>query len=228
MLFTFPSRYWFTIGLSGVFSLAGWAPLFHTEFLVFRTTQDTTKVRKEVVYGVITLFDRTFQSVPLSLMLPTSWSYNPADAETSAVWAVPRSLATTGGITFVFFSYGYLDVSVPHVRSMLAMVTGLQPDGLPHSEIKGSFVICTSPLLIAAYHVLLRLREPRHPPSALAYFLFPFRVDELKKFSFSNGLIYFLAYFFALCLVLFYCFCPSCQRSFGFLTSSVFGNLSGE
>ena len=32
------------------------------------------------------------------------------------VWAVPRSLATTCGITFVFFSYGYLDVSVPHVR----------------------------------------------------------------------------------------------------------------
>ena len=32
------------------------------------------------------------------------------------VWAIPRSLATTYGITFVFFSYGYLDVSVPHVR----------------------------------------------------------------------------------------------------------------
>ena len=25
VLFTFPSRYWFTIGLSGVFSLTGWA-----------------------------------------------------------------------------------------------------------------------------------------------------------------------------------------------------------
>ena len=52
-------------------------------------------------------------------------------------------------------------------------MTGLQPAGLPHSEIAGSIVICTSPALIAAYHVLLRLREPRHPPSALAYFLFP-------------------------------------------------------
>ena len=29
---------------------------------------------------------------------------------------------------------------------------------------------CTSPRLIAAYHVLHRLREPRHPPCALAYF----------------------------------------------------------
>jgi hypothetical protein len=31
--------------------------------------------------------------------------------------------------------------------------------------------ICSSPWLIAAYHVLLRLWEPRHPPYALNYFL---------------------------------------------------------
>ena len=31
------------------------------------------------------------------------------------VWATPISLATTLGITFVFFSSGYLDVSVPRV-----------------------------------------------------------------------------------------------------------------
>ena len=37
----------------------------------------------------------------------TSRSYNPGEAVTSPVWAVPRSLATTGGITVVFFSYGY-------------------------------------------------------------------------------------------------------------------------
>ena len=45
------------------------------------------------------------------------------------------------------------------------------PDGLPHSDIPASRVICTYTGLFAAYHVLLRLREPRHPPSALAYFL---------------------------------------------------------
>ena len=32
------------------------------------------------------------------------------------VWAVPRSLATTKGIALAFFSWGYLDVSVPPVR----------------------------------------------------------------------------------------------------------------
>ena len=43
-------------------------------------------------------------------------SYNPNKAVTSLVWASPASLATTTGITLVFFSYRYLDVSVPCVR----------------------------------------------------------------------------------------------------------------
>ena len=44
-----------------------------------------------------------------------SWSYNPNIAVTTLVWANPRSLATTYGITFVFFSSAYLDVSVQRV-----------------------------------------------------------------------------------------------------------------
>ena len=31
-------------------------------------------------------------------------------------------------------------------------------------------LVCSSPQLIAAYHVLLRLLEPRHPPYALICF----------------------------------------------------------
>ena len=41
---------------------------------------------------------------------------------------------------------------------------------MSHSEIAGSRDICSYPALIAAYHVLHRLREPRHPPCALSYF----------------------------------------------------------
>jgi hypothetical protein len=33
-------------------------------------------------------------------------------------------------------------------------------------------VVCTSPHIFAAYHVLRRLQEPRHPPCALIHFLF--------------------------------------------------------
>ena len=170
MLFTFPSRYWFTIGLSGVFSLTGWAPLIHAEFLVLRATQDYTGLRLRFVYRAFTFSGAAFQRLPLRSLLAVSCSFYPGGAETPPVWALPRSLATTCGITVVFFSCGYLDVSVPRVRLPDGM-TGLLPAGLPHSDIPGSRVICTSPGLFAAYHVLLRLREPRHPPSALAYFL---------------------------------------------------------
>ena len=89
------------------------------------------------------------------------------------VWAVSISLATTLEITFVFFSSRYLDVSVHEVRSH-CWVMCLQHTGLPHSEITGSKDICSFPVLIAAYHVLHRLQEPRHPPYALIYFLLVF------------------------------------------------------
>ena len=39
--------------------------------------------------------------------------------------------------------------------------------GLSHSETRGSKATCAYPRIIAACHVLHRLREPRHPPCAL-------------------------------------------------------------
>jgi hypothetical protein len=39
--------------------------------------------------------------------------------------------------------------------------------GFPHSDIHGSTLVCSSPWLIAANHVLHRLLVPRHPPNAL-------------------------------------------------------------
>jgi hypothetical protein len=41
VLFTFPSQYWFTIGLSVVFSLTGWCRQIQTGRLRPRHTQDT-------------------------------------------------------------------------------------------------------------------------------------------------------------------------------------------
>src|ERR671914_1428842 len=40
VLFTFPSRYWSTIGRQGVLSLRGWAPQIHTEFHGLRATRE--------------------------------------------------------------------------------------------------------------------------------------------------------------------------------------------
>ena len=103
--------------------------------------------------------------------VPISGSYNPVSAETDTVWALPRSLATTGGITFVFSSCGYSDVSVHRVRLRICMrMTGLRPAGSPHSDTGGSQAACASPPIFAACRVLHRLPEPRHPPCALSFF----------------------------------------------------------
>ncbi len=85
-----------------------------------------------------------------------AWSYNPDVAETTSVWANPRSLAATYGITFVFSSSGYLDVSV-HRVCFPCGIPCLQHGGLPHSDTCGSYRMCRSPQIFAAYRVLLRL-----------------------------------------------------------------------
>ena len=100
-----------------------------------RATQDTTII-SSYPYGTITSLvnlSRLFRFNPHRI----SWSYNPKIAVTTLVWANPRSLATTYGITFVFFSSAYLDVSVQRVCSPIG-VMHLQCIGLPHSDIYGS------------------------------------------------------------------------------------------
>ena len=48
----------------------------------------------------------------------------------------------------------------------------MNPGEFPHSEISGSMLICSSPKLIAAYHVFHRLPVPRHSPCALVRLTF--------------------------------------------------------
>ena len=115
VLFTFPSRYLFAIGHRGVFSLAGWCRPVQTGFLRPRPTQDPTTNYNACAYRAFTFCGRSFQGRSTSHCRQISWSYNP-DGHWPPVWANPRSLATTWGITVVFFSCPYLDVSVRSVR----------------------------------------------------------------------------------------------------------------
>ena len=89
----------------------------------------------------------------------------------TSVWPISLSLAATRKISFDFSSSGYLDVSLPRVpRDRLCIHLALcdsSSQGLPHSEICGSKLMCSSPQLIAACRVLLRLLMPRHSPYAL-------------------------------------------------------------
>ena len=87
------------------------------------------------------------------------------------VWPLPRSLATTNGISVDVFSSPYLDVSVQAVPFLYLLIQyrilEVCSRGFPHSDISGSKLICSSPKLFAACHVLHRLLMPRHSPCAL-------------------------------------------------------------
>ena len=120
-------------------------------------------------YGAFTLFRWSFQCHSATIDKSITRS-EPRSARTS-VWALPISLAATFGIDVSFFSSGYLDVSVPRVPGLHLWIQYRSHEDcscrFPHSEICGSMDICSSPQLIAAYHVFRRLLVPRHPPCAL-------------------------------------------------------------
>ena len=126
-------------------------------------------VNSSFAYGAFTLSGRLSQNLSARFVesLPRS---EPRSARTPG-WALPLSLAATSGITFVFFSSGYLDVSVHrvpfHTLWIGVWIHEVCSCGFPHSDICGSLCICHSPQLFAAYHVFHRLLVPRHPPCAL-------------------------------------------------------------
>ena len=123
----------------------------------------------DFAYGAFTLFGWSFQGH--SAILKESVIRSEPQHARTLVWALPGSLATTSGITVVFFSSGYLDVSVHRVPFHTLWIGVWTHEvfscRFPHSEICGSRDICSSPQLIAAYHVFHRLLVPRHPPCAL-------------------------------------------------------------
>ena len=120
-------------------------------------------------YGAFTLSGWLSQNHSAKLFRSIMQS-EPHGARTM-VWALPRSLAATYGIDVSFSSSGYLDVSVPRVPFHTLWIGVWMHEvcscGFPHSDISGSRDICSSPKLIAAYHVFHRLLVPRHPPCAL-------------------------------------------------------------
>ena len=108
MLSPFPSQYWFTIGLLGVFSLTGWSPQIQTGFHVSRPTQVPLLISQTYLYRTITVFGRIFQNVPVREIISYERAYYPDDAVTTSVWALPRSIATTKGIDKFFLFLGVL------------------------------------------------------------------------------------------------------------------------
>ena len=78
VLFTFPSRYWSTIGHRRVFRVGGWTPQLPTGFHVSGGTRAPAGSRGGFAYGALTLCRRPSQAVPLPRRFLT------------AVWPAPR------------------------------------------------------------------------------------------------------------------------------------------
>ncbi len=66
--------------------------------------------------GLSPAMARLSRRVPLRSLLPCRRPYYPGRALTRPVWASPLSLAATRGVTVVFLSSDYWDVSVRRVR----------------------------------------------------------------------------------------------------------------
>ena len=120
-------------------------------------------------YGALTLFGRPSQFLSAGLRAGVCGP-KPRNARIP-VCPLPLSLAATQEIDFSFSSSPYLDVSVQAVplRALCvrARMAGVLPAGFPHSDTRGSRIICISPRLFAACRVFHRPLVPRHPPCAL-------------------------------------------------------------
>ena len=97
--------------------------------------------------------------------------------------------------------------------------------GFPHSEICGSMLMCSSPQLIAACRVLLRLLMPRHSPCALISLtfveqpiskLFSLSISRIMQASDSVGIVVFVLPFYDFHKVYFVTSSVACSQFLAF------------
>ena len=175
VLFTFPSRYWFTIGQKRVFSLTGWSPWIQAGFHVPRPTQVSASSLDYFRLRVCHALWIPFPEDLANNQIGNSTVADPTTPETPkcngfGLFRVRSPLLSES--RFLSFPSGTEMVHFPEfARTRLCIQRAVRRfcrRGFPHSEISGSTPVCGSPKLIAACHVLLRLFLPRHPPCALS------------------------------------------------------------
>ena len=120
VLFTFPSRYWFTIGFRLVFSLGGWSPQLPIGFHVSDGTRESAPFRTPRIWPTGLSPSMVGRSRPFSYsharnepptrgseQTPQPPSGNACRLDTARIWAVARSLAATWAISVDFSYHGY-------------------------------------------------------------------------------------------------------------------------
>ena len=129
------------------------------------------------MYETVTLYGVHFHTLPLCITSATARSYYPMKAGTFMVWALPRSLATTGGIIVYFLFLKVLRCFSSLRSPQLTLMTVLQTAGLSHSEIRGSNGHLHLP---AAYRSLSR---PSSPVRAKASAICPYLLSLALQYS---------------------------------------------
>jgi hypothetical protein len=164
VLFTFPSRYYFTIGHTGVFSLTKWSSQIHTGFLVPRTTRDSARLLKFLTTGLspsLVQYSAASSNCYSPRCCPTTPSAK-ADGLGCSLFARRywgnRFCFLFLGLLRCFSSPGWL--VPPYVFRWSCL-------RLPHSETSGSMLVSSSPERFVGNYVLHRLCVPRYPPLAL-------------------------------------------------------------
>ncbi|KAH0993547.1 hypothetical protein GBA52_005030 [Prunus armeniaca] len=142
VLFTLPSRYYFTIGHPGVFSLARWSLLIHTGFHVshatrVRATPPLRLAARRLYCSPTTPFSR-FRLLPFRSPL------------------LRESLLLSFPLATKMFQFARLSLACPWIKQQFERLT--------YSGISGSTLIFNSPKHFVAYYALPRLWVPRYPP----------------------------------------------------------------
>ena len=162
----------FAIGHWVVFRLGGWAPRLHTGLHVSGTTLVPLEPIGISHTGISPSLSGFSKTVLLSFLDLVLWSTTPKN-KSFGLASFPFARRYLGnrcfflllGLLRCFSSPRFLLLHYVFMQGYLHITVG----GFPHSEICGSSDMCSSPQLIAACHVLLRLPVPRHPPYALSH-----------------------------------------------------------
>jgi hypothetical protein len=143
VLFTFPSRYLFTIGHQRVFSLTRWFWQIHTGPHVPRATQELPHAVLDFAYRTITFYGQAFQNVQLSSTVATRVLQPQCRRNDNWFGLLPFRSPLLRESRLFSFPPG---TEMFHFPGFAALS---RSKGLPHSEICGYSPAYGSPQLIA-------------------------------------------------------------------------------
>ena len=154
VLFTFPSRYCFAIGHSGIFSLTRWSSQIHTGFHVSHATRDTTLVFKVFDYRIFTFCDVSFQRLRLTYSIYGWLSHNPTLSKSSLGCSLFARRYCGNRFCFLFL---WLLRCFNSPGSLLHIyLLNMQFKEFPHSGTSGSKLTSSSPKRFVGRHALHR------------------------------------------------------------------------